>query len=307
MVAFCRGKKAVLMVEEGAPDYHRAATSTRSCAAATSRPRCPARTCCRWAANTPRRCVVKGLREFLRDPCARAAGQRAAAARIPTPVLARSARQGARRSRAAAPAGLLHRLPGAADLRGDEAGREGTRAASRLRRHRLPSVLDPAALQHRRDDDGLRPRARLGLRLQRAVGQARRSPCMGDGGFWHNGLASSIGNAVFNKQDGVTLIVDNFYSAATGGQDIPSSRALNPRRKTNNSIVDAVQGRRRDLGAADRPHLRRRQDARHAARGADDQGRAARRSSSPPPNACSTSSGACGRCSPRRSRRASAW
>ena len=65
---------------------------------------------------------------------------------------------------------------------------------------------------------------------------------MGDGGFWHNGLASSIGNAVFNKQDGVTLIVDNFYSAATGGQDIPSSRALNPRRKTNNSIVDAVRG-----------------------------------------------------------------
>ena len=42
---------------------------------------------------------------------------------------------------------------------------------------------------------------------------------MGDGGFWHNGLASSIGNAVFNKQDGVTLIVDNFYSAATGRQD----------------------------------------------------------------------------------------
>ena len=65
---------------------------------------------------------------------------------------------------------------------------------------------------------------------------------MGDGGFWHNGLTASIGNAVFNKHDGVTLIVDNFYSAATGGQDILSSRALNPRRKTNNSIVDAVRG-----------------------------------------------------------------
>jgi len=65
---------------------------------------------------------------------------------------------------------------------------------------------------------------------------------LGDGGFWHNGLSSSIGNAVFNKHDGVTLIVDNFYSAATGGQDILSSRAKNPRRKTNNSIVDAVKG-----------------------------------------------------------------
>ena len=47
---------------------------------------------------------------------------------------------------------------------------------------------------------------------------------------------------MFNKHDGVTLIVDNFYSSATGGQDIPSSRALNPRRKTNNSIVNAVRG-----------------------------------------------------------------
>jgi indolepyruvate ferredoxin oxidoreductase alpha subunit len=65
---------------------------------------------------------------------------------------------------------------------------------------------------------------------------------MGDGGFWHNGLASSVGNAVFNKQDGVILIVDNYYSAATGGQDIMSSRALNPARKTNNAIADAVKG-----------------------------------------------------------------
>jgi indolepyruvate ferredoxin oxidoreductase alpha subunit len=50
---------------------------------------------------------------------------------------------------------------------------------------------------------------------------------MGDGGFWHNGLTSGIGNAVFNKSDGVVLIVDNHYSAATGGQDILSSRAAN--------------------------------------------------------------------------------
>ncbi len=65
---------------------------------------------------------------------------------------------------------------------------------------------------------------------------------MGDGGFWHNGLSTSVGNAVFNKQDGVILVVDNFYSAATGGQDILSSRADNPRRLTKNSIVAAVRG-----------------------------------------------------------------
>jgi indolepyruvate ferredoxin oxidoreductase, alpha subunit len=65
---------------------------------------------------------------------------------------------------------------------------------------------------------------------------------VGDGGFWHNGLATSVGNAVFNKQDGVIMVVDNYYSAATGGQDIMSSRAHNRTRSTNNTIVDAVKG-----------------------------------------------------------------
>jgi indolepyruvate ferredoxin oxidoreductase alpha subunit len=37
-------------------------------------------------------------------------------------------------------------------------------------------------------------------------------------------------------------VVDNHYAAATGGQDILSSRAENPERSTNNSIVAAVRG-----------------------------------------------------------------
>jgi indolepyruvate ferredoxin oxidoreductase, alpha subunit len=65
---------------------------------------------------------------------------------------------------------------------------------------------------------------------------------MGDGGFWHNGLTSGIGNAVFNKHDDLTIIIDNGYSAATGGQDILSSRAASAHRQGNNSIVDAVRG-----------------------------------------------------------------
>jgi indolepyruvate ferredoxin oxidoreductase, alpha subunit len=65
---------------------------------------------------------------------------------------------------------------------------------------------------------------------------------IGDGGFWHNGLSTSVGNAVYNKQNGVIMVVDNFYSAATGGQDIMSSRAENAERSTNNSIVNAVKG-----------------------------------------------------------------
>ena len=65
---------------------------------------------------------------------------------------------------------------------------------------------------------------------------------MGDGGFWHNGLTSGVGNAVFNKSDNVLIIVDNGYSAATGGQDIPSSFHPNAGRSTQNSIETAVRG-----------------------------------------------------------------
>ena len=65
---------------------------------------------------------------------------------------------------------------------------------------------------------------------------------MGDGGFWHNGLTSGIGNSVFNKHDDLTIIIDNGYSAATGGQDILSSRAADAHRQGNHSIIDAVRG-----------------------------------------------------------------
>ena len=65
---------------------------------------------------------------------------------------------------------------------------------------------------------------------------------VGDGGFWHNGLASSVGNAVFNKADNVMIVVDNGYSAATGGQDLLSSAADNALRATKNSIEKAVRG-----------------------------------------------------------------
>lgn len=75
-----------------------------------------------------------------------------------------------------------------------------------------------------------------------AVAERRPISLMGDGGFWHNGLTSGIGNAVFNRHDGVTVIVDNGYSAATGGQYIPSSHGHMDGRKAGNPIENAVRG-----------------------------------------------------------------
>ncbi|MGW2937803.1 thiamine pyrophosphate-dependent enzyme [Streptomyces sp. NPDC001156] len=64
---------------------------------------------------------------------------------------------------------------------------------------------------------------------------------MGDGGFWHNGLTSGVGNAVFNENDQLLVVVDNAYSAATGGQDLLSSQADNPIRSTKHPIEKAVR------------------------------------------------------------------
>jgi indolepyruvate ferredoxin oxidoreductase, alpha subunit len=75
-----------------------------------------------------------------------------------------------------------------------------------------------------------------------AKADKRAIAVIGDGGFWHNGLVSSIGNAVFNRSDNVHIIVDNGYSAATGGQDLMSSAAHNDIRSTRNSIEKAVRG-----------------------------------------------------------------
>ena len=73
-------------------------------------------------------------------------------------------------------------------------------------------------------------------------GDKRAIAIIGDGGFWHNGLSSSFTNMAFNKSDGVAIIVDNYYSAATGGQDLMSSRANNPTKATKNPISKALNG-----------------------------------------------------------------
>ena len=105
----------------------------------------------------------------------------------------------------------------------------------------LFSIMPPFDLGATTMGYGLGPASAAAFHNEKKGGR-RSISFVGDGGFWHNGLTSSIGNAVFNKSDNVIIIVDNFYSAATGGQDILSSRAVNKTKQTQNSIVDAVKG-----------------------------------------------------------------
>src|SRR6185436_11361612 len=64
---------------------------------------------------------------------------------------------------------------------------------------------------------------------------------MGDGGFWHNGLTTGIANSVFNKNDGILVIMKNGYSSATGTQELPSS-PQHSELKENISMERALEG-----------------------------------------------------------------
>ncbi len=53
--------------------------------------------------------------------------------------------------------------------------------------------------------------------------QGRTLAIMGDGGFWHNGLITGVQSALFNQNDAVLLIFKNGYTSATGTQEIIST------------------------------------------------------------------------------------
>src|SRR6185436_9812932 len=86
---------------------------------------------------------------------------------------------------------------------------------------------------------------RLGLASNSAIHPmfARRSvTIMGDGGFWHKGLTSGVANAVFNRDDGILVIMKNGYSSATGTQELPSSPHHSESKAADMSIERALQG-----------------------------------------------------------------
>jgi indolepyruvate ferredoxin oxidoreductase, alpha subunit len=64
---------------------------------------------------------------------------------------------------------------------------------------------------------------------------------LGDGGFWHSGLTTGVANAVYNKQDSILVVLENFYTSATGQQSNPST-GKNPRGDhVRMSIADTIR------------------------------------------------------------------
>jgi indolepyruvate ferredoxin oxidoreductase alpha subunit len=251
LLEFCVGKRAVLVVEEGQPDFIAQAFSKtlREAGVATAlhgKDCLPA-----WGEYTAN-AIRDGVRNFLQRtaPALLAPAQGAAIAtassaavttgvqqvdpaRIPVRDLAGVVPQ--------RPAGFCTGCPerpifSAMKLLQQETG--PLHVSCDIGCH-LFSILPPFDIGNTTMGYG------LGGAGGAAFGAQKTRPVVnviGDGGFWHNGLTSSIGGAVFNKTDSVFLIVDNNYAAATGGQDIPSSHSAPGTRKGNNPIERAVAG-----------------------------------------------------------------
>jgi indolepyruvate ferredoxin oxidoreductase alpha subunit len=236
---FAVGKDAVLMVEEGQPDYLEQALNT-VLRRRDINTRVSGKDVLPMGGDYTAHAILKGLLAFLESTAPRLLGNRPP---LPDaePLLADPVVKRLKDVVPSRPPGLCTGCPerpifAAMKLVQQEIGEHHVSADIGCH---LFSILPPFNLGNTTMGFGLGGASAAALGQK---GNKRPIAVMGDGGFWHGGLTSGIGNAVFNNHDGVFLIVDNYYSSATGGQDILSSRAFNKNRSTNNPISKAVEG-----------------------------------------------------------------
>jgi indolepyruvate ferredoxin oxidoreductase alpha subunit len=236
VLRFCEGKRAVLMVEEGQPNFieQNLAMLLRRAGSTTA---LHGKDLLPMAGEYTAAELLKGVRAFLElqgrlQPAA--APARAATPKvIPLKALGDSVQ--------ARPPGFCTGCPErpiftAMKLVERELGAHHVSADIGCH---LFSILPPFNLGNTTMGYGLGAAGAAALNVDAGK---RAISVMGDGGFWHNGLTSGIANAVFNRSDNLTIVVDNNYTSATGGQDILSSTAQNPTRSTGHAIESAVRG-----------------------------------------------------------------
>jgi len=234
VLRFCEGKRAVLMVEEGQPNFieQNIATILRQAGVATA---LHGKDMLPVAGEYTAAETRKGVRAFLErygrlQPAPAPAVEKKV---IPLKPLAESV--------AARPPGFCTGCPErpiftAMKLVERELGPHHVSADIGCH---LFSILPPFHIGNTTMGYGL---GAAGAAALNAPDHKRAISVMGDGGFWHNGLTSGIANAVFNRSDNLTIVVDNSYTSATGGQDILSSTAHNDTRSTGHAIEKAVRG-----------------------------------------------------------------
>ncbi len=241
LVRFCAGKKAILIIEEGQPEFIEQAMNTilRRADVAT---RIEGKSMLPMAGEYTGAVMKEGVRKFI-------AAYRGDLLADGGTSIASSLRSDRLAKAQQAVAGKVHGRPPSFCTGCPE--RPIFAAMKLVERELGPhhvscdigchlfSVLPPFNLGNSTMGYGL---GGAGAAAFNVAAGKRAIALVGDGGFWHNGLASSVGNAVFNKSDNVLIVVDNGYAAATGGQDVPSSAADNSMRATKNPIEKAVRG-----------------------------------------------------------------
>jgi indolepyruvate ferredoxin oxidoreductase, alpha subunit len=219
--SFCLGKNNVLIVEEGFPDYVEQAVNTEL-RRADIQTRIHGKGALPNAGEYTGEVVLRGLANFIRD--AKPAGLDAA------------------QIAAKADALLGHKLTAAATV-GELPPRPPnfcTGCPERPVFAALKLTQRDIGPTHISTDIGCHSFATFapfsmgnsilgyGMSLAAAAAVApnlKRRPIsvMGDGGFWHNGLITGVASNLFNKNDGVLIVMQNGYTSATGQQYMPSS------------------------------------------------------------------------------------
>jgi indolepyruvate ferredoxin oxidoreductase alpha subunit len=240
VVAFCTGKRAVLIVEEGQPEFIEQAINTVLRRREVNGTKIFGKGVLPMAGEYTAEVVLAGLRGFLAAAALDVLSDHARAPNVPAikddPRVAALATTVPPR-----PPGFCVGCPerpifAAMKLVEKELGPHHVSADIGCH---LFSILPPFNIGTTTMGYGLGPASAAAFNVK---ADKKSIAMIGDGGFWHNGLTSSIGTAVFNQHDGVIMVVDNHYTSATGGQDIPSSRADNRSRSTRHPIAKAVEG-----------------------------------------------------------------
>ena len=238
-VRFCAGKKAILVIEEGQPDFIEQAVNT-ILRRADLQTRIEGKSVLPMAGEYTGGVMKDGIRKFVMiyRPDLLAAADSVAAPMSDALASARQTITGKVHGRPPSFCTGCPERPIFAAMKLVERELGPHHVSGDIGCH-LFSVLPPFNIGNTTMGYGL---GGAGAAAFNAVPGKRAIAIVGDGGFWHNGLASSFGNAVFNKSDNVMIVVDNGYAAATGGQDVPSSASDNAQRSTRNPIEKAVKG-----------------------------------------------------------------
>ncbi|MBR1250637.1 indolepyruvate ferredoxin oxidoreductase subunit alpha [Bradyrhizobium sp. AUGA SZCCT0169] len=239
LIAFCQSKRAVLMVEEGQPDYieqalHKVLRKADVPTKIYGKGELPI------GGEYTAAVMAAGVRKFLTSAAPEVLPDHIRAPNDPS-ILAHDKIKALAEVVPARPPGFCTGCPERpifAAMKLVEKDLGPHHVAADIGCH-LFSILPPFNIGATTMGYGLGPASASAFNVK---ADKRSISIMGDGGFWHNGLSSGIGNAVYNQHDGVILVVDNHYTSATGGQDILSSRADNKSRSTNHPITEAVKG-----------------------------------------------------------------